>query len=173
MATERVITGAIALIKRNGVAIGKMRDISINEAFNRIDVSKGLGSIYSDEFAMIKWNGTVSCSFWEVSYKASGVKDAVQRVFGSNILSQIASGNNQENFEDQLVLDDLGVDLDIFKKVADIIDPVTKLIKPKAIPYATIRGMFIESDNVTINEGNIAGRNQSFRYLYPVTETGN
>lgn len=170
MAGDKVLTGAIAIIKIQGIAVGKMKDISINESFGRIDVSKGLGSIYSDEFAMIKWSGTLSCSFWEVSYKLSGIKDAVHRVFGSNIASQIASGNNQENFEDQLVLDDIGVDVDIFKKLTDVIDPVTKLIKPKAVPYATVRGLFIESDNVSINEGNVAGRNQSFRYLYPVTE---
>lgn len=167
---DKVLTGAIAIVKINGDAIGKMRDISVNESFNRIDVSKGLGSIYSDEFALVKWSGTLSCSFFEVSYKASGLKGAIQRVFGSNILSQIASGNNQENFEDQLVLDDIGVDVELFKKMTDVIDPNTGLIKPKAIPYATVRGLFIESDNVTIGEGNVAGRNQSFRYLYPVTE---
>jgi len=68
------------------------------------------------------------------------------------------------------VLDDIGVDVEIYKKMTDIIDPNTGLIKPKAVPYATVRGLFIESDNVTISEGNVAGRNQSFRYLYPVTE---
>lgn len=167
---EKSLTGAIAIIKRNGVAIGKMKDIQVNESIQRLDVSKGLGSIYSDEFAAVKWNGTVNCSFWEVNYKQSGVSGALNRVFGSSILSQIASGNNQENFEDQVVLDDIGVDIEIYKKVADIIDPNTKKIKPKVVPYATVRGMFIESDNVTISEGNVAGRNQSFRYLYPVTE---
>jgi len=171
MADNKVLTGAIAIIKMRGQAIGKMKDVSINETIGRIDVSKGLGSIFSDEFAVIKWSGTVSCSFWEVNYETSGVTDAIERVFGSNILSQIASGNNQENFEDQLVLNDLGVDIDVFKKLADVIDPNTKLIKPKAIPYATVRGMFIESDNVSINEGNVAGRNQSFKYLYPVTKS--
>ncbi len=168
---DKVLTGAIAIIKVQGVAVGKMKDISINESIGRIDVSKGLGSIFSDEFAVIKWSGTCSCSFWEINYKVSGVRNALRRVFGANILSQIASGNNQENFEDQLVLDDLGVDVDIYKKLTDVIDPNTQLIKPKAVPYATVRGMFIESDNVSINEGNVAGRNQSFRYLYPVTET--
>lgn len=167
---DKVLTGAIAIIKVNGVAVGKMKDISINEAIGRIDVTKGLGSIFSDEFAVIKWSGTISCSFWEVNYLKSGVKDAIRRAFGANILSQIAAGNNQENFEDQLVLDDVGVDVDIYKKLADVIDPNTKLIKPKAVPYATVRGMFIESDNVSISEGNVAGRNQSFRYLYPVIE---
>lgn len=171
--SEKTLTGAIAIIKRNGVAIGKMKDIQANESINRLDVSKGLGSIYSDEFAAIKWTGTVNCSFWEINYKESGIAGALNRVFGSNILSQIASGNNQENFEDQVVLDDVGVDIEIYKKIADIIDPNTGKIKPKVVPYATIRGMFIESDNVTISEGNVAGRNQSFRYMYPITQSEN
>lgn len=164
----KVITGAIAIIKVKGFAVGKMRDVRVTENFQRIPVPKGLGSIFDDELALVKWSGSCSCSFMEVSYKASGIKDAVRRVFGANILSQIASGNNIANFEDQAVLDDLGVDLEIYKKIADIIDPATGLIIPKAIPYSSLGGLFIESDSVNISEANVAGRDQTFRYLRPV-----
>lgn len=165
---ERALTGAIAIIKVKGQSVGKMRNVRINEAFRRVRVPKGLGSIFADEFALVEWNGTIQCDFIEVDYTRSGIKDAIRRVFGSSIYSQIASGNNAENFEDQAVLDIEGVDVEVYKKIIDVIDPNTKLIKPQAIPYCTVGGMFIDSDNVTIDEGNISGRNQSFSYLLPV-----
>lgn len=170
MPNNKVITGAIAIIKVNGVAVGKMKDIRVNENFRRVRVGKGLGSIFADEFALVEWLGTVSCSFFEIDYAQSGVRNAVRRVFGSSILSQIASGNNQVNFEDQHVLDEIGVDLDIYKKLTDVVDP-TGIITPKTEPYATLGGMFIDSDNVSITEANIAGRDQSFSYLRPVIVT--
>lgn len=168
MASPKVITGAIAIIKVKGVAIGKMRDIRVNESMRRVRVSKGLGSIFADEFAVVEWLGNVQCSFFEVNYVDTGIKDAIRRIFGASILSQISSGNNVSNFEDQLVLDDIGVDLDIYKKVTDIINPSTQIITPKVEPYARLGGMFIESDNVNITEQNVAGRDQTFSYLRPV-----
>lgn len=165
---EKTLTGALAIIKIDGQAIGKMRDIRSNENFRRVEVPKGLGSIFDDEMALVKWAGSLSCSFFEINYRKSGIKGALRRVFGSNVYSKIASGNNQENFEDQHVLDELGVDIEIYKKATDLIDPTTKLIKPKAVPYATITRLFIESDNVNISEGNVSGRDQSFRYLDPI-----
>ena len=74
---SNVITGALAIIKVNGVAIGKMRDIRVNENFRRVRVPKGLGSIFADEFALVEWAGTISCSFYEISYGKTGLTDHV------------------------------------------------------------------------------------------------
>ena len=165
---KNVITGALAIIKSNGVAIGKMRDIRVNENFRRVRVPKGLGSIFADEFALFEWAGTVSCSFFEISYGKSGLTDALKRsIFGqADIFSQIAAGNNTPNFEDQAVLDDIGLSLDIYKKIEG--STSGGIITPDAKVYATLGGMFIESDNVNITEANIAGRDQTFQYLRPV-----
>jgi hypothetical protein len=165
---DKVLTGAIAIIKVNGLAIGKMRDIRINESFRRVRVSKGLGSIFADEFAMVEWAGTISCSFFEINFKKSGINGAIARNFiAGDILSQVGAGVVNPNFEDQIVLDDVGVTIEVFKKVKDIVLP-NGLIVPDAEPYATVRGCFIESDNVNVSEGQIAGRDQSFQYLLPV-----
>lgn len=165
---KNVITGAIAIIKANGIAIGKMRDIRVNENFRRVRVPKGLGSIFADEFALVEWAGTVSCSFFEISYGKTGLTDALKRsIFGaSTIFSQIAGGNNTPNFEDQAVLDDIGLSLDIYKKIEG--STAGGIITPDAKVYATLSGMFIESDNVNISEANIAGRDQTFQFLKPV-----
>lgn len=170
MPNTRVLTGAIAIVKVNGQAIGKLRNVTINESFQRVPVPKGIGSIFDDEMALVKWSGTLSCDQAEINYRASGIPNGVRRIFGANIISQIAAGNNQVNFEDQAVLDIDGVSVDVYKKLTDIIDPNTGNIVPKTEPYAVVRRMFIESDNVTISEANISGRNQTYRYLDPVTE---
>lgn len=166
---SRALTGAVAIIKVKGVAVGKMRDIRINDTFRRIRVSKGLGSIMPDEFAVTEWAGTLQCSFFEVDYLKSGIRDAIKRNFGADVESQIASGNNQPNFEDQLVLDIDGVDVEVYKKLTDVIDVNTGFNIPKTKPYVSIRGLFIETDNVTIQDGQVAGRDQTFHFLHAIT----
>jgi hypothetical protein len=42
------------------------------------------------------------------------------------------------------------------------------LIIPKATPYAIVKNCLIETDNINIAEGQIGGRDQSFKYLVPV-----
>lgn len=168
MASEPVITGAIAIIKVGGVPVGLMRSVRVNESTRRVPV-RGLGSVVTKEAPVVEWNGTVSCSFFEISYEKSGVKNAIRRDVGvGNALSQIASGINTPNFEDNLVLDTVGVQLDIYKKLTDVIDPATGLIVPKVVPYATIGHCLIESDNVSIDDGNVSGRDQTFIYLDPI-----
>lgn len=163
-----VFTGALAIIKVNGVAVGLMRNVRVNESMRRVPV-RGLGSILPKEAPVVEWAGSISCSFFEVDYKSSGIPNAVRRDVGvGNSASQIAGGINNANFEDQLVLDPDGVQLDIYKKATDIIDPNTKLINPKATPYAVVGRCLIESDNVNIDEGNVSGRDQSFLFLDPV-----
>lgn len=166
---NKTMHGAIAIIKVDGKAIGKMRDVRINESFRRMRVNKGLGSIMPDEFAVTEWAGNLSCSFFEINYEKSGIPNALNRFFGSNILSQIAQQINTPNFEDQLVLDYVGVDIEVYKKVqgtsqqsnsGDIVTPALK-------HYCTVRGCFIESDNVNIAEGQVSGRDQTFQYLFP------
>lgn len=165
---KNVLTGALAIIKVNSVAVGKMRDVRVNENFRRVRVPKGLGSIFADEFALVEWSGSVSCSFFEISYGKTGLTDALKRaIFGSgNIFSQIAGGNNAVNFEDQAVLDDVGLSLDIYKKIEGT--KTGGIITPDQKVYAQLSGMFIESDNVNISEANISGRDQTFQYLNPV-----
>lgn len=164
----KVFVGAMAIIKVNGLPVGLMRNVRVSESIRRVPVRQ-LGSILAKEAAAVEHSGSVSCSFWEISYEKSGIKDAVRRDVGmGNAGSQIAVGNNQANFEDNIVLDQFGVTLDIYKKVQDAIDPVTKLIIPGIIPYAIVNRCFLESDNINIDEGNVSGRDQSFVFLDPI-----
>jgi len=169
MANEPVLTGAIAIIKVNGQPVGLMRNVKINESTRRIPV-RGLGSLLPKEAPVVEWAGTVSCSFFEINFKKSGIPNAIRRDVGiGNAASQIATGNAQTNFEDDLALSTQGVQLDLYKKLKDIIGP-TGLIVPKIEPYAIIGRCLIESDSINIDEGNVSGRDQTFMYLDPIIQ---
>lgn len=165
MANETVLSGAIALIRVGAQVIGKMRNIRCNENMRRVEV-RGIGTILPSESAVVEWIGTLSCDFMEVSFQNTGITNAIRRTF-PNVASQVLNGNS--SFEDQLVLDEVGVQVDVFKKVTDVIDPTTGIIKPKLTPYATISNCLIESDSFDISEGSIAGHSQTFKYLTPIT----
>lgn len=174
MANNRVLTGAIAIIKvstpTGQKVVGLMRDLRISESFRRQEV-RGLGTILPTEAPVTEWRGTVSCSFFEIDWRKSGLERAVRRDVGSgNAASQIANGSQILNFEDNLVLDDLGVTLNVYKKISDVgsPDPTTGLIIPQVEPYCIITRCLIESENINVSEGTISGRDQSFVYLDPI-----
>lgn len=162
--SPKVIHGAIALIKVQGLVIGKMRSIQAQESYTRLDV-QGMGTIFSAEKPMTKFNGTLSCEFMSIDYTKEGITNAIRRNLPI-LASQVFAGN--PSFEDQMVLDsDVGVQIDVFKKVEDLID-ANGIIKPKAIPYATITRALIDGDSFNISEGSIGGHSQSFSYLDPI-----
>lgn len=167
MAKETILTGAIALIKVDGVVIGKMRSVRCQENMRRVPV-RGIGTIMPSEQAVVEWDGSLSCDFMEILFQKTGIKNAIRRVF-PNIGSQVLNGN--ASFEDQLILDVDGVQIDIFKKVSDVVD-AQGIIKPKLVPYAIVKNCLIESDSFDISEGSIAGHSQSFKYLVPLTYLG-
>lgn len=159
-----VFTGALALIKTDGKVIGLIRGVRAQESIRRVPV-RGIGTILPSEQAVTEWEGTVSCDFIEVDFKTTGITNAIRRIF-PNIASQVLAGN--VSFEDQLVLDTDGVQLDIFKKVKDVLD-ANGNIKPKLQPYAVISNCLIEQEGFDISDGSIVGHSQSFKYLKPIS----
>ncbi|SHL15057.1 hypothetical protein SAMN05444266_102220 [Chitinophaga jiangningensis] len=141
-----------------------MRNVTATENIRRVPV-RGIGTIMASEQAVTEWEGTLTCEFMEVRFDKTGIKNAIRRAFPS-IGSQVL--NDGTSFEDQLILDTEGVQLDIFKKVSDVID-AQGVIKPKLQPYASVKNCLIESDSFNISEAAIAGHNQSFKYLTPIT----
>lgn len=166
MREDRVIHGSIALIRVEGKTIGKMRSVSAQESFTRQDV-QGLGTIYSSELPITKFSGSLTCEFMSIDFTRDGIPGAIKRNMPS-LASRIWDG--EISLEDQLSIDsDRGVQVDIFKKVEDILN-LDGSIKPKVAPYAIIYNCMIESSSFNISEGSIGGVNQSFRYLKPIVE---
>lgn len=153
---EGVLTGALALVRKNGTTIGHMRSVRVNENIGRGTV-KGLGTIFTIEAPAVDHAGTISCEFYEVDFNTTGIPDAIKRDVQTN-----------KEFEDQLLMNSEGVQIDIFKKIEDVVDPDTGLFKTKVKPHAIVRRCFIEVDGLDITEGAVSGHNQSFRFLDPI-----
>lgn len=161
MSTPQTMTGAIALVKVKGQYVGKIKNISWTENYRRLSV-KGCGTIFSSEDPVVDFAGTCSVNLIEVDFKSGGLPDAIKRKIGV-IRSQVLSGN--PSFEDNLVLDQDGVQLDVYKKEEDLIDPTTGDIIPKATPFAIIKRAFITMDRFEVSEGALASRSKTFNYL--------
>lgn len=151
-----VLTGALAIVRFKGTAIGFLRSVSASENFGRADV-QGLGTALTSEVPITSWRGTFNASQYEVDFSKALTPDSIRR-----------DVQTSQEFEDQLMLDQDGVQVDIFKKVEDFVDPATNLKRPKAIPYAIIKNLFVETEGFNISEGQIAGHDFSGRYLSPM-----
>lgn len=156
MANEgKIFTGALAVIRQNGSAIGRMRNIRWTEDVGRGEV-RGIGTTLTSEVPALSWGGRGSADFYEVDFTTTGI-GGIRRDVKTN-----------QDFDDQLMLEGDGLQLDIFKKETDFVDPNTGLKVPKAVPYAVLGQLYLESEGADITEGAISGHQISFRYLFPI-----
>ncbi len=158
---DKILHGAIALIKSGGRIIGKMKSVRLQESYQRMEVV-GIGTIFASEAPVIKFSGTLTCSAMAISFKKGIIPGAIKRDY-ANILSQVATGGS--SLEDALVLDDRGIDVELYQKTTDVFDAVTGELKPKLIPFAIARQCLIESASLDVSEGGVSGIDQSFKYL--------
>jgi len=153
MASPKVITAPLAVIKVNGVAIGKMKDIRVQESFQRGRV-QGIGRINASDKPITGWDGTLSCSFYNVNLKESSLPGALNRSF-----------NTLQDFVDNLLLNEDGVQVVLYKKVKG-----PNGVGSALEVVATVNKLLIESDAFDLSEGATSGKNQSFSYLDPIIE---
>lgn len=149
-------TGAMAIIKVEGVAIGKLQNVRVSESMQRARVG-GLGTILPQEVPITQWSGTLQASAylinWDKARFALSIRRDVQTI---------------QEFEDYLILQENGVQIDIFKKITDVIDPITKLPKSTLYPFATITRAFTDSEGFNLAEAQVGGHDISFMYLDPI-----
>lgn len=156
MSDKRTMTAPLAVIKVNGIVVGKMRDLRISETYRRGRVS-GLGELTPSELPALEWNGNLTCDFYEINFAETGIPDAIKRVAPS-----------LKDFVDNVLLQEDGVDVVIFKKVKKVVDTTTGLIKSRLVPHATVRGCFLDREGMNISEGQVSGHNQEFSYTDPI-----
>lgn len=162
MAT-RTLTAPIAVIKVNGVAVGKMKSIRLTETIRRGRVT-GLGQLTPDELPALEWSGTLNCSFYNIDFKVLLNSDlnpaaaAIQRTVGT-----------VDNFVDTILLKDLGVQVDLMRKIPLAPpDPITGIILPAFEIFASIKGCFITREGMDVSEGQISGKDADFDYTTPI-----
>jgi hypothetical protein len=151
-----VITGALAIVRRNGTAIARIRNITATENTSLGEV-RGLGTTITIEAPALTHGGTWSAEFYEEFFQTTGIPGIIRRDVQTNA-----------EFEDQLLANEEGVQIDIFKKVEDFVDPDTGLKRLTAVPYAILKRCFIESDGFNIGENAVGSHSQSGRYLDPI-----
>lgn len=151
-----VFTAPLALIKVDGVVIGRARNVRVSENFRRGTVV-GLGRLHPSEKPVTEWSGTMTIGFYVI--------DFVDHPLGATAL--LRKTGTVEQFVNNLLLQEDGVELVLQKKVEDFETPDGLKI-PKVISFATVRGCFITSDDFDVSEGAISGRNCTFEYTDPV-----
>lgn len=155
---EKTMTAPLAVIKVNGIAIGKMKNIRINESLRRGRVT-GIGRLTPSELPALDWNGNLSCGFYLIKL------DAQDEMTKKAILRKVS---NLEEWVNTVLLQDEGITIDIMKKVKDTIDPDTGVITPKYEVLASVRGALATKEGFDISEGQISGKNVDFDYTDPI-----
>lgn len=152
---EKVLTAPLAVIKVNGVTVGKMKNIRVTETIRRGRVS-GLGELTPCEVPALEWNGTMTSEFYEIKFQETGIPEAIKRIAPS-----------LQAFVDNVLLQEDGVDIVIYKKIRDFVDN-NGLIVGQLREHATITGCFIDREGIDIAEGQISGHSQDFTYIEPI-----
>lgn len=66
MATK-TFNAPLALIKFNGIVVGKMRDITLTESINRGTV-RGIGALTPDDLPALAWDGSLNCGMYLIDF---------------------------------------------------------------------------------------------------------
>lgn len=153
--SDKVMSAPLAIIKVNGIAVGKMKSIRCTESIRRIKVV-GLGALVASEYAPVDWNGTLNCGFFMIDLRKSAIPNALLREMST-----------VQEWEDTLLLSNDGVQIDILRKVYDHTNP-GGVIVPRLEVFASIKGCFISRESFDISEGQISGRDVDFEYTTPI-----
>lgn len=151
----QALTGPLASIRVNGITIGRMKSVRADENFPRGSVV-GLGEVVQLEAPLLSHKGTLQCEEYAVDYKSDGIQ------------SLIREAGSVQQFIDNVLLNEQGVQVVVFKKVVDSIDPSTNLAKPKYIPFATLNRVLLDREGFNVSESQIGGKTQSFIFLDPI-----
>lgn len=156
----QVLTAPLAVIKIGGVAIGKMQNIQFDENMNRLAV-RGIGNLTPDEVPAVTWDGTLSCGLYTIDFSK-----AMNVLSDGKIIQRVM--NTVDEFVDTVLLTDVGMTLDVMRKVVNTADPTTGIKTSKFEVFLSVKGCFLNREGISINEGQISNRNASFVYINPI-----
>ena len=154
---DKTVNGAIALIKVNGITIGKIRDIRATETYSRGEI-RGIGNLEAQEVPILTMSGTFSIDAFLIDLKSSGIKKLLNR----SVLSP-------EQFVNTVLLSENGIDIYIYKKIPKTVNDTTGLVTAVGqSPIAILRRCFIDSTTFNISEGQVSTHSQTGRFLDPI-----
>jgi hypothetical protein len=159
------LTAPLAVMRVGGQPVGKARNIDVSEDVQR-DRLYGIGRFTPFEVPALTWAGTASIGFFLVNLN--------ETVFDNNDIGKalFRQVQNTEQFSDTLLLQEEGIQLDLFRKVAVSQNPNNGVITGGLEPWATISGLFATRENFNITESQVSGRNADFEYINPIIFPG-
>ena len=132
------MTAPLAVIKIDGIAVGKIKNIRATENYQRGDV-RGLGEITSQEKPALSFNGTFSMSWYTIDLKKLGT---VKNPFINRVAGDINEWSNT------FMLNETPIDIFIYKKGAKTTDETTGIVTEiQEEDFAVIKNCFIDSQN--------------------------
>lgn len=153
---QKVLTAPLALIKIGTTTVGKIRNIRLQEQFQRGDV-RGIGVLISSEKPILAINCIFTCSSYVISISKLGTIDNP---------FVVRNAPTRDTFVNTVLLQDNGVDIYVFKKGAKQIENgIVKEIEEQ--DFLVIKNAFLDSQSFNIDEGQIAGSDLSGSYLDP------
>lgn len=151
----QTMTAARAIIERNGVAIGYMKNLRVTETKQRGTVM-GLGEITKKERPIVGITCTWNCDFYLIDLSKSGIPGLDNREVQS-----------VEQYKDTQVLLNTPVDIVVFKKdVRTVTNNVVTATKKQVL--CTIKDIYLDSTSWDVSENQISSFNQSGEYTTPV-----
>ena len=154
---EKVLTAPLAIIKIKGETVGKIRNLRVQEQYQRGDV-KGLGALISNEKPILGINCSFSASAYVISVKRLGTVDNPFVLRGAS---------TKEQFVNTVLMQDNGVDIYIMKKGAkQIVNGIVTEVEEKNL--FVIKDAFLTSMDFDIQESQISSSNLSGEYLQPI-----
>lgn len=156
--------GPLAIIKVNGVPIGKMKSISYNENLSRGRVG-GLGTLNPMEVPALSWDATLSCASYLIDFRTT--------VFANSDVGKAFFRGVQtiEDFVNSVLLQEQGIQVDVLQKIK-ISEDTKGIITPGYKLFASLTGVFITREGMEIMENSIGGRNAEFTVINPVIFPG-
>lgn len=153
----QVLTAPLAIIKIKGTVVGKIKNLRIQEQYQRGNVM-GIGALISSEKPILGIQCSFSASFYVVSVKKLGTIDNPFVIRGAS---------TTEQFVNTVLMQDNGVDIYIMKKGAKVITNgiVTEATEENLF---VIKNAFLTSNSFDLNEGQISGSDLSGEYLEPI-----
>jgi len=158
----KVLTAPLALIKIGGVTVGKIKNIRVQEQYQRGNVM-GIGALISQEKPILGIQCSFTCSSYVVSVKKLGTIDNPFVLRGATTTDQ---------FVNTVLTQDNGVDIYIMKKGAKTLTNgiVTEASEENLF---VIKNAFLTSQSFDIQEGQISGSDMSGEYLEPILSAQN
>ena len=155
----RVMTAPLALIKINSVTVGKMKNVRISETIRRGRVT-GLGRLNPHELPALEWNGTLSCSSYNINFNLLANKSKI---------GTFRNNQTVEQWSNSILLQESGLEIDILRNVkSGEMDKDTGKIEAEYETFARVNGAFANREGFDLQEGQISGRDTEFEYLEPI-----